>query len=436
MVRKIKIIILLIMVLGLMPGLVKAKSYSDAVSKEVTLEGGSKITDYATVDNEYIKRLVIVNKDLVKSTTDVGDSEAILYSSDKLNGNFPGGAYALQTKKGTIKDLNFSTFYPEALKMGSRTYDVKVTVNSIYDEEDGLIVFGNGEIHVKLNEKGLPNNNSNRRYHGLNMHIDIFEKGTNKKAKIPDLVFLVADVDGVNTNVEGIKINDFIPNKNNTFVSSSNNTVKYNNFSYYGTASVEESPGGKGDVVFHISKLQNEGELDISYAAYASEVGTIIYFLAPQYKVNYKALEGGKITGISSEDKFSSEVVSGSKEEANDGYELAGWTCDKDVVIDEEKINKGNIINNEDLKKVKVTEDLTFTAQYNKKKYQITTSVVNGTIDESVEASHGDNQTIFYTSKEGYKLLSITVDGKSISLENNDSYTINNIKDNHDIKVF
>ena len=436
MIRKIKLIILFSVLLTTIPCLVNAKSYTTTINKDVTLNGGSKITDYAKIDEDYIKRLVIVNKDPVKSTTTVLDSEAVYYSHNELSNIFTNGAYAIPTKKGTISDLGFSTFYPEFIKMGSRVYDVKISINSVFDEENGIIISGDNEIHLKINESNLANSNSNKRYHGLNMHIDIFEKGTNKRAKIPDLVYLAVDLDGGTSYSEGIRIKGFVPNKSNTFVSSANNTINYASESYYGTASIDDPLGGNGDVFFHIPKLQNEGELDVSYAGYTGEVGTRVYFLTPKYNIKYQALEGGKIIGNLSESKFTNENISGTKQEENKGYKFLGWTCNEDVLIDSKTISKGEMISDEDLTKIIVTKDLVLTANYEKNKYMIETKVQNGKIDDSKQVLAGTTESISYIANDGYHLKSITVDGKEIDISNNPTfYTFSNISENHKIEV-
>lgn len=70
-------------------------------------------------------------------------------------------------------------------------------------------------------------------------------------------------------------------------------------------------------------------------------------------------------------------------------------------------------------------------------KYSITTSVTGGKIDESITGiTKGDNKTINYSSSKGYKLKSITIDGKKVDITKYpSSYTFSDIAANHDIKV-
>ena len=69
-------------------------------------------------------------------------------------------------------------------------------------------------------------------------------------------------------------------------------------------------------------------------------------------------------------------------------------------------------------------------------KLKITTSVTNGTIDPSCDAYKGDNKTINYAPKDGYKLKSVTVDGAEVDISKYpSSYTFTNLDKNHEIAV-
>ena len=69
-------------------------------------------------------------------------------------------------------------------------------------------------------------------------------------------------------------------------------------------------------------------------------------------------------------------------------------------------------------------------------KLKITTSVTNGTIDPSCDAYKGDNKTINYAPKDGYKLKSVTVDGAEADISQHpSSYTFTNLDKNHEIAV-
>ena len=110
---------------------------------------------------------------------------------------------------------------------------------------------------------------------------------------------------------------------------------------------------------------QQEG-LDVVFG-FTKEAGSGIEYYAKQYTVTYESDEGGTITGITEEDVISGDVPSGSTEEAKKDYELDYWKADKDVTLtDGTVIKAGEPITPEQIKKVVVNKDITFTAVYTK----------------------------------------------------------------------
>ena len=69
--------------------------------------------------------------------------------------------------------------------------------------------------------------------------------------------------------------------------------------------------------------------------------------------------------------------------------------------------------------------------------FKICTSVENGTItDTMTDVPYGATRTISYSPKTGFHLVSVKVDGQSVSIaENPDSYTFKDIKADHKIEV-
>ncbi len=79
--------------------------------------------------------------------------------------------------------------------------------------------------------------------------------------------------------------------------------------------------------------------------------------------VHYNSDELGTITGIESETVSINGNPSGSTTSPNTGYALSHWIADKDVeLVDWTVINAGDPISNEDLKRVLITQEITFTA--------------------------------------------------------------------------
>lgn len=70
--------------------------------------------------------------------------------------------------------------------------------------------------------------------------------------------------------------------------------------------------------------------------------------------------------------------------------------------------------------------------------YTIKTDVVNGTILENITGiPFGESRTVTYKADDGYRIVTITVDGMDVDVtdENSYEYTFDEIKANHDIRV-
>lgn len=84
----------------------------------------------------------------------------------------------------------------------------------------------------------------------------------------------------------------------------------------------------------------------------------------------------------------------------------------------------------------KVDADHSVEVVFSPDSYVITTSVVNGKIDDNVVASYGEAKTISYEGLEGYHLASLIVDGVEMDVEQNkDSYTFETVTGAHEIKA-
>lgn len=71
------------------------------------------------------------------------------------------------------------------------------------------------------------------------------------------------------------------------------------------------------------------------------------------------------------------------------------------------------------------------------KKYLITTEVKHGKISDDIEVSEGEDAMILFSPKKGYRLRSITVDGKLVKIRSKktDNYTFKNVTQDHEISV-
>lgn len=84
----------------------------------------------------------------------------------------------------------------------------------------------------------------------------------------------------------------------------------------------------------------------------------------------------------------------------------------------------------------KVDADHSVEVVFSPDSYVITTSVVNGKIDDSVVASYGEAATVAYEGLEGYHLAKLIVDGLDVDVEQNkDSYTFETVTGAHEVKA-
>ena len=68
-------------------------------------------------------------------------------------------------------------------------------------------------------------------------------------------------------------------------------------------------------------------------------------------------------------------------------------------------------------------DDKEISFYYDLDQFTITTSVENGTIDESSTVYYGKDVTVNYSPKNGYELVSVIVDGEDVTDDNPNSYT-------------
>lgn len=108
----------------------------------------------------------------------------------------------------------------------------------------------------------------------------------------------------------------------------------------------------------------------------------------------------------------------------NEGYQV------KDVKLDNQSI--GNVTSYT-LSNVQANQ--TLTAEFEKKKYEITTTAdANGSISPtSPMVEHGTDKTFTFTANAGYKVKDILVDGNSIGAV--ETYTFSNVMEAHSIEA-
>ena len=157
----------------------------------------------------------------------------------------------------------------------------------------------------------------------------------------------------------------------------------------------------------------------------------VVYEKIPEQFDITTSVTGGTIDPSVKVDKGDNKTIS---YQPTEGYEL------KSITIDGEKVDITKYQDSYTFEDIAANHDIKVfyekTTPPAKDKYDITTSVTGGTIDQSVTVDKGDNKTINYKPNEGYELKSITVDGVKIDITKYpDSYTFEDIAANHDIKV-
>lgn len=157
----------------------------------------------------------------------------------------------------------------------------------------------------------------------------------------------------------------------------------------------------ENNIYVSLSTATQQNGLDLVFG-FASEAGSSVEYYAKQYRITYESDDYGTITGITDEQVISGDTPAGSTEEAKEDYELEKWTCDKDVTLtDGTTIKVGDSITSEQITKVIVSEDLTFTAIH----------IANSPSapDTGYSTKNSDNATIASISTVGVLIGAITI---------------------------
>lgn len=168
--------------------------------------------------------------------------------------------------------------------------------------------------------------------------------------------------------------------------------------------------------------------LHVTFTTYGGNQTTKTVRIPNAYRIHYDSQGGSAVA--SSEAVFSGynrQVTS--IEPVRNGYKFLGWYTAP---------NQGGL-KYEAGRSIKMENDVTLYAAW-KIDHRIDTEVVNGTITESMsEIDAGSTKTITYQPKDGYRLQSITVDGRVLSAAEMEryshAYTFSNIQGSHSIKV-
>lgn len=194
----------------------------------------------------------------------------------------------------------------------------------------------------------------------------------------------------------------------------------------------DKSIGYKAQEGYHLAKVEVDGsEVDkktytdsYSFTNVRENHSIKVTYAINTYRIE-TAVENGTIDQGCTINWNDSKTIS---YKAQEGYHLAK------VVVDDQEVDIAKYPNSYAFNNVKENHSIKVTYAINQ--YQITTEVVNGSIDDSCTVDWSSNKTIGYSANEGYHLAKVEVDGKEVSKEEfATSYAFNNVREDHSIKV-
>lgn len=119
---------------------------------------------------------------------------------------------------------------------------------------------------------------------------------------------------------------------------------------------------GDGALYAKLGQATQQQGLDMVFG-FAHPAASGIEYYAQQYDITYASDEHGKISGITNESIISGNNPSGSSTTPDENYEFVYWTANVDVeLMDGTVIKAGEPITSEQLRQIKVTQPIAFTA--------------------------------------------------------------------------
>lgn len=153
-----------------------------------------------------------------------------------------------------------------------------------------------------------------------------------------------------------------------------------------------------------------EGDPEFTFTTATFSRGYLVapYIFKITFKANYVSDEGGTITGLETEELDDGDNPTGSSQQPKGGYKFTGWTADVDVTLDDGTvIPTGTVLTEDQIKRIEMDKDITFTANHELiPALEMTKSV------DPAECSVGDTVTYTVTLKqtvEGAKARDIEI---------------------------
>lgn len=419
-----------------------------AASFHVSVTGGSEIETIATADDDYVGSLTdIHNPDYNKSQTTfsgTGWSEGTVV--DVNSGAESTGVY--KTVSGSSASENLQVRYPNYLRVGKRRYDVVLKLTScVTDASKALFSVRKDLINVQMGTPVAESAVTNGEQYGskeVGYEVRIYEAGTTTPAKIGNIHIGIIDLDKTDhengaSSTEVVKINGFSADQSNTWIRTEvKGRVRCAGGSFYGTG----VSNNDANVFVRTEDLAKEGWYSGYYGwmltsgSANARGGLVITFYATEFPVRYTT-DGHGTVDPEEEQRFAGENPEGSEQIPDEGYSFTGWTVDRPVRLEDGTvIEAGGSITADQIRKVVVAGELTFTAHY-EPVWKITTKAVNGTIsEEEKNIPSGENRVVTYTPMEGYQLKTLTVDGEAKDVkEFPASWRFSGIDANHHVEA-
>ena len=279
-----------------------------------------------------------------------------VFSSDELYFGFTDIDRAqsfkiLNTNSTLIKDRMFSpdlnNLQPDSDKY-SGLNKFKLIGNYIYSEYPPFNIDGNSRIFVKIDPQDQRT--------GLQV---VFGFGAN--AGTPTMfygkAYKVTYKSDPHGAITGIKNEDVLSGENPS--GTTEDASEHYETEYW--IADKDVNVKEGDEVKTIPKGEHIKYDQIKNVIVDQDIEFTVYHKT--YTIEYKSDEHGKITGTEEENRNSKEHPGGSTQEPDEDYYFSHWVCDKKVELtDGTEIAAGSPITDEQIKQVKVTQNLVFTA--------------------------------------------------------------------------
>lgn len=254
-----------------------------------------------------------------------------------------------------------------AFQYAGEWYDIKYTIKQI--NNNFAIATHIDAVHRPDYVSFSADSPTRRDWGEARFDIQILDK-QGKEAKIPNIVIGLNDLDNVYYPREVIQMpKNYKITKENTIIGPNDPGVNIKGNSVFGNSDLDTNR----PVYFKNTGLENGHISDIwlglpkGLGESTSGCWSGFNIAIPQLKVSYVADKGGKISGITKEDVDQGEFIKSTEVNPNSQYKFTHWTANKTVTLNGKTLTVGTEISNDDMTKLRVFENTTFKAHFEKK---------------------------------------------------------------------